>query len=73
MPYRRMRPGDRFRCVGPCGGGYGRAAERAPEAVRSDVLDGLLSADEAARHYAVILDPALNIDSEATARARAAL
>jgi N-methylhydantoinase B len=73
MPYRRMRPGDRFRCVGPCGGGYGRPAERAPEAVRSDVLDGLLSAEEAARHFAVILDATLEIDAAATARARAAL
>jgi N-methylhydantoinase B len=72
MPYRRMRPGDRFRCVGPCGGGYGRPTERAPEAVRSDVLDGLLTAEAAARHFGVILDAALKIDAEATERARAA-
>jgi N-methylhydantoinase B/oxoprolinase/acetone carboxylase alpha subunit len=58
--------------VGPCGGGYGPAAERAPEAVRADVLDGLLSPEEAARHFAVILDAALEIDAEATARARTA-
>jgi hypothetical protein len=44
----------------------GRAA---PETVRSDVLDGLLSAEEAARHFAVTLDPALAIDAAATARA----
>jgi N-methylhydantoinase B len=68
-----MRPGDRFRCVGPSGGGYGRPEERAPEAVRSDVLDGLLSAEEAARHFAVILDQAVEIDAAATACARAAL
>ena len=73
MPYRRMRPGDRFRCTGPSGGGYGRPAERAAEAVRQDVLDGLISAEDAARHFGVVLDAALDVDAAATARARAAL
>ncbi len=73
MPYRRMRAGDRFLCIGPCGGGFGRPGERAAEAVREDVLDGLLSVAAAARHFGVILNAALAIDPEATAEARAAL
>jgi N-methylhydantoinase B len=73
MPYRRMRAGDRFLCIGPCGGGFGRPAERAAEAVREDVLDGLLSVAAAARHFGVILNAALAIDPEATAEARAVL
>jgi hypothetical protein len=32
------------------------------------VLDGLLSPEEAARHFAVILDPALESDAAATAK-----
>ncbi len=72
MPYRRMQAGDRFRCVGPSGGGYGRPADRAPDAVRQDVLDGLLTAEDAARHFGVILDEAFDVDPTATARARAA-
>jgi N-methylhydantoinase B len=71
MPYRRMRPGDRFRCVGPSGGGYGPPGEREAEAVRQDVLDGLLPATDAARYFGVILNPALEIDAAATAHARA--
>jgi len=73
MPYRQMRAGDRFLCIGPCGGGYGPAAERAPEAVRQDVLDGLLSAEAAAQHFGVVLDETLEVDAEATDRARASL
>jgi N-methylhydantoinase B len=73
MPYRQMRAGDRFLCIGPCGGGYGPAAERAPEAVRQDVLDGLLSTEAAAHHFGVVLDEALEVDAEATDRARASL
>lgn len=47
MPYRRVRRGDRFLCVGPCGGGYGDPALRDRAAVRADVADGLLTADAA--------------------------
>jgi N-methylhydantoinase B len=43
MPYRRVRRGDRFVCVGPSGGGYGDPALRDRAAVRDDVADGLLS------------------------------
>ncbi len=41
LPYRKASAGDRLRLVGPSGGGYGDPALRDPEAVRSDVLDGV--------------------------------
>jgi N-methylhydantoinase B len=47
MPYRRVRSGDRFLCVGPCGGGYGDPRLRTSAAVAADVADGLLSAEAA--------------------------
>jgi N-methylhydantoinase B len=73
MPYRQMRAGDRFLCIGPCGGGYGHAIDRAPEAVRQDVLNGLLSVPMAERHFGVVLDAACEVDAQATVHARALL
>ena len=70
MPYRRMQSGDRFLCVGPSGGGYGAPMARTPEAVRQDVLDGLLDRDAAARDFGVVLTGANEIDPGATARLR---
>lgn len=43
MPYRRVRAGDRFLCIGPCGGGYGDPGLRDPAAVQADIADGLLT------------------------------
>jgi N-methylhydantoinase B len=57
--------------VGPSGGGYGEARQRAPERVLADVLDGYISAETAARDYAVVITADGTIDREATARARA--
>jgi N-methylhydantoinase B len=73
MPYRRMQAGDRFLCIGPCGGGYGPAVRRDPAAVRQDVLDGLLSPAAAVDMYGVVLSPALEVDAAATAAARAGM
>jgi N-methylhydantoinase B len=70
MPYRRMQQGDRFLCVGPSGGGYGAPMARAPEAVRQDVLDGLLDRDTAARDFGVVLTAANEVDAAATTRLR---
>jgi N-methylhydantoinase B len=70
MPYRRMHQGDRFLCVGPSGGGYGPPMARAPEAVRQDVLDGLLDRAAAARDYGVVLTTANEIDAAGTVRLR---
>ncbi|MCX2968366.1 MULTISPECIES: hydantoinase B/oxoprolinase family protein [Streptomyces] len=48
-----LRAGDVVRCATGGGGGYGDAAERAPEAVRADVLDRQVSPGYAARVYGV--------------------
>ena len=53
------------------GGGYGPAAERDPERVRADVLDGYVSRGAAERDYGVVLDDRLGIDRAATERLRA--
>jgi N-methylhydantoinase B len=54
------------------GGGFGPSFERDPERVRTDVLDGYVSRDAAARAYGVALDDDLAVDGAATARLRAA-
>ena len=64
--------GERLVMAMPGGGGYGAAFERDPSAVREDVRDGLVSRDAARRDYGVVLTDALEVDPEATARARAA-
>jgi N-methylhydantoinase B len=51
LAYRRVRGGDRFVCVGPCGGGYGDPALRDKSAVAADVADGLLTAAAAAAMF----------------------
>jgi N-methylhydantoinase B len=40
---------------GPSGGGYGDPLARSPDAVRDNVVDGLLSADVARDQYGVII------------------
>ena len=52
------------------GGGYGDPLRRDPEAVRADVLGGLVSAERAREGYGVVLDAAGEVDAEATARTR---
>jgi N-methylhydantoinase B len=56
----------------PGGGGYGDPLTRAPELVRRDVARGYYTADDALRHYGVVLrgDPP-TIDDDATVRLRA--
>jgi N-methylhydantoinase B len=70
MPYRRVHQGDRFVCIGPCGGGYGGAGLREPDAVRADVADGLLTRAAAAETFGVVLTQSLAVDAAATATAR---
>jgi len=55
----------------PGGGGFGDPRERDPERVRDDVLDGLVTADQAKRDYAVAIDANGAIDVAATERLRA--
>lgn len=55
----------------PGGGGFFAAAERDPELVRQDVLNGYVSPAAAREHYGVVLLDGLGIDWEATRRLRA--
>jgi N-methylhydantoinase B len=48
------------------GGGYGEPYERAPEAVREDVLDGYVSREAARETYGVVLTDDCTIDHQAT-------
>jgi N-methylhydantoinase B len=55
-PGYKLRRGDIVRIATGGGGGWGPPSERSAEAVRADVADGLLSAEDAARTYGI--DPA---------------
>jgi len=68
MPVSR---GDRIRAIGGIGGGYGNPFERAPAQVLSDVLDGYLSREEAARQFGVVVSTHGEVDRAATDRLRA--
>jgi N-methylhydantoinase B len=48
-----LKAGDVLRTVSPSGGGYGPPEQRDPAAVRADVLDGLVSPEDAAKHYKI--------------------
>jgi len=61
-----LKAGDTLRTVSPCGGGYGPADERDPQAVRADVQDGLISAQDAAREYKVVISNQSDVDEAAT-------
>lgn len=56
----------------PGGGGFFDPLERDPAAVREDVLDGLVSREQARERYGVVLDDALEVDAPATQALRAA-
>ncbi len=75
-----IRAGDLVRVWTTGGGGYGNPLARPPETVLSDVLDGRVSPEAAARDYGVVLTPApagsvdrFAIDQAATAARRAEL
>jgi N-methylhydantoinase B len=70
VPHMGVAAGDTFVCEGPAGGGYGDPRKRDPEAVRADVLDGLISAATARRDYGVVLTEAGTVDAESTAALR---
>jgi N-methylhydantoinase B len=55
VPYSKAKAGDRLISYGPSGGGYGDPLARSPDAVRDNVVDGLLSADVARDQYGVII------------------
>lgn len=53
------------------GGGYGNALERAPEAVREDVIDRYVSLDFARSAYGVVLTDDLELQADETRNLRA--
>jgi N-methylhydantoinase B len=59
-----LKQGDTFRLDTPGGGGYGDPRQRDPERVLTDVREGLVSAEAAARDYGVVIVQA--IDQTAT-------
>jgi N-methylhydantoinase B len=67
-----MRPGDEFEVSWQGGGGFGDPLLRAPEAVRAEVADGLLSAESAREVYGVIIDRT-TMDKPGTIQLRAQL
>lgn len=65
-----FRQGDVLRILTPGGGGWGDPLERAPEAVRLDVLRGFVSAGSARGDFGVVLDAAGLVDAAATVASR---
>jgi N-methylhydantoinase B len=63
-------PRDAIQLHLPGGGGLGDPRTRDLQSVRDDVIDGLISADEARRDYGVALDAEGNVDIKETARIR---
>jgi N-methylhydantoinase B len=61
---------DAIRLELPGGGGFGDPRARDPERVRDDVLDGLISAEDARRDYGVAVDGQGRLDLEETRRLR---
>lgn len=54
------------------GGGYGNPLERAAADVLKDVLDELITLDDARDHYGVVIDAAMQIDKKRTDSLRSA-
>ena len=68
-----LKPNDVISYRTPGGGGYGRPAERDPEAVLRDVTQEKITVDRARDAYQVVVDPEeRQVDMEATNRLREA-
>src|SRR6202045_1372478 len=65
-------PRDAIQLHLPGGGGFGDPRERDPRRVLDDVLDGLITAEEARRDYGVVIDAHGQLDVAATERLRSA-
>jgi N-methylhydantoinase B/oxoprolinase/acetone carboxylase alpha subunit len=63
-------PRDTIRLGLPGGGGVGDPRTRDPQRVLDDVLDGFITAQEARRDYAVVIDAEGRLDLAATQRLR---
>jgi N-methylhydantoinase B len=71
LPTMAVSRGQKIRAVGGIGGGYGDPLTRAEDAVLSDVLDGYLTADDAAAWFGVVIEQGA-VNAEATRRRRQA-
>ena len=67
-----LAKGDLVRIITPGGGGWGHPADRPAKDVLSDVLDGFVSGDAAARDYGVVLAGDA-VDLDATLARRTAM
>ena len=68
---KKLRHGDVIRLATGGGGGFGRAIERDPEAVQTDVRNDLLTVVQARELYAVVINrQSLEVEREATAALR---
>ena len=69
-----LKKGDVFSTIPHGGGGFGDPLDRDPQLVLRDVVEGVVSADGARDHYAVVVagEP-LRIDHEATVKLRSAI
>ena len=63
-------PRDAIQLHLPGGGGFGDPRSRDPQSVRDDVLDGLITAEEARRDYGVAIDALGGVDRDETVRLR---
>jgi N-methylhydantoinase B len=62
--------GDAICLALPGGGAFGDPRTRDPQRVLDDVLDGLITVDEARRDYAVVIDVQGRLDLTETERLR---
>jgi N-methylhydantoinase B len=69
-PPTTVQSGDRILVQSAGGGGYGAPAERDPERVRADSLDGYITREAAAQDYGVVLDASGELDEPATHKLR---
>lgn len=72
VPHMPLGAHTRFECHGPAGGGYGDPLLREPQDVLDDVLDELITRDQALLDYGVMITPAMAIDTAGTAATRRA-
>jgi N-methylhydantoinase B len=67
---RRIDQGSVISCITAGGGGYGNPLERDPGRVRFDVLEGLVSRQNARKLYGVVLNASFKVDLPKTAELR---